>query len=163
SISVINRFTWKQWSVQLARQAKALDAVLEEAIANPRLVESLKELAANAGERDPGRYVPYFHFAKRLLRRTPQLWEEAERLEADVRFAAGLFMPFILLAIDGILGGLFHGLLTPAAWILLFAGTIGAILVLRALPSRRTREILYDQFLALCVLKYPTPPCVDAK
>jgi hypothetical protein len=103
---------------------------------------------------DPDRYAPYFHYAKRVVRREPAMWAEAERLEAEVRFAAGLFLPLVLLVLDGVLLSLWRH--QTAGWWLSAAAGTGVVAVLWAFPSRRSREVLYNQFLALAAL--PSPP-----
>jgi hypothetical protein len=127
SISIVSKLAGKQWFGRVERDAKAIDEVFELALGNPRLSKSLKELAEKCGVQDLGKYAPYFHFSKRLVRGSPELWVEVERLEAEVRFAAGLFVPCVVLAIDGAL----RGLSAPESWILFLVGIAGAALILR--------------------------------
>jgi hypothetical protein len=148
----MNRVTKSRWAPRLKAEADTLDEVFEEAIANPKLSMSLKELSKLYGERDPGRYAPFFHFAKRLVRKHPDMWAEAERLEAEIRFAAGLFLPFLLLFIDGLLLGPTH---KSSAWVLVVIGAFGASLMILAFPSKRVKEVLYNHFLALAILLDP--------
>lgn len=152
SIPLMNRVTKHWWVPKLKDEADTLDQILEEAIANPKLSTSLKELSKLYGERDPCRYAPFFHFAKRLVRKHPDMWAEAERLEAEIRFAAGLFLPFLLLLIDGLLLRPTH---KSSAWVLVIIGALGAGLVLFAFPSKRVKEVLYNHFLALAILLDP--------
>lgn len=151
SIPLMNILTKHRWAPKLKKEADTLDEVFEEAVANQKLSKSLKELSKLYGVRDPGHYAPYFHFAKRLVRKNPDMWTEAERLEAEIRFAAGLFLPFLLLLIDGISLGTAH----LGAWVLMVIGTLGAGIVAFAFPSRRVKEVLYNHFLALAILLDP--------
>lgn len=160
SISLMNRLTWKRWSSDLQAEAKEIDEVFKAALNNDALSQGLHRLAERCGERDPGRYAPYFHFAKRIVRGNPEYWSEAERLEAEVRFAAGLFVPFALLALDGLLRFTFSREFLPGL-LLLAVGITGATFIRRTFKTRRTKEVLYDQFLALSILLYP--PSKSAK
>lgn len=103
SINIMNVLTLHRWADQIKTQAAVLEPALTAAFANKQLTESLKTLAKGVDKCDPGRYAPYFHYAKRVVRREPAMWTEAERLEAEVRFAAGLFLPLVLLVLDGAL------------------------------------------------------------
>jgi len=154
SMSIMNVLTLHRWADRIKTEAAALEPALTAAFANKQLTESLKTLAKGFEKYDPGRYAPYFHYAKRVVRREPTMWAEAERLEAEVRFAAGLFLPLVLLVLDGALLSLWRQQ-TSGWWLFAAAGT-GVVAVLCAFPSRRSREVLYDQFLALAVL--PNPP-----
>jgi len=151
SIPFMNILTKHRWAPKLKEEADTLDQVFEEVIANQKLSTSLKKLSNLYGVRDPGHYAPYFHFAKRLVRKNPDMWTEAERLEAEIRFAAGLFFPFLLLLIDGIFLRATH----PQAWVLVVIGALGAGIVIFAFPSRRIKEVLYNHFLALAILLDP--------
>ena len=151
SIRLMNYLTWQRWAAPLRADAATLEKPFEDALANPVLCQSLKDLARDCGVRDPGHYAPFFHFAKRLVRGSASFWAEGERLEAEVRFGAGLLPPFVVLWIDGI----FRGFHTPASWILAVAGLAGAVLTVTTFPARRTKEVLYDQLLALALLNYP--------
>jgi hypothetical protein len=161
SITIMNRLTVHRWKPRLEREAAAVDELFAELIANSRLTESLKRLASLCSERDPARYAPYFHFAKRLIRTNNDLWAEAERLEAEVRFSAGLFFPFVVLALDGVLG-FFLGFSRPAASILILVGVAGVVIIIQSFPSRRAKEFLYDQFLALVMLRQGMPSSLES-
>jgi len=158
SIRIMNYFTWWKWGPTLSDDSKALEASFDEALHNPTLAAGLRQLAKRCDKRDPGQYAPFFHFAKRIVRGSPDFWNEAERLEAEVRFAAGLFIPFVVFAADGVA----RKLATPAAWLLLIAGVIGAVTILLTFPSRRAKEVLYNQLLALAVLLYQAEPSAGA-
>jgi len=151
SIPLMNILTKDSWAPKLKKEAEILDQVFEEAITNQKLSKSLKELSEFYGVRDPGHYAPYFHFAKRLVRKYPDMWTEAERLEAEIRFAAGMFLPFLLLLVDGML----LRAKRPEAWALTVIGALGAGIVSLAFPSRRVKEVLYNHFLALAILLDP--------
>jgi len=151
SLGALNHLTWRRWSVVFVHQTKAFNGVFEVALANAQLTQALNEFSSHYEKHHPGKYAPYFPLAKRLIRRNSELWAEAERLEAEVRFTAGLFFPFIVLSLDGIA----RGLSTPGAWVLLALGASGAVIVLRTFPPRRSSEVLYVQLLALTLLLYP--------
>jgi hypothetical protein len=153
SIRIMNVLTLGRWADQIKAEAEALEPALTAAFANKQLTESLKKLAEDLNKYDPGRYAPYFHYAKRVVRREPAMWAEAERLEAEVRFAAGLFLPLVLLMLDGVLLSLWRQ--QTAGWWLFAAAGTGVVAVRWTFPSRRSREVLYDQFLALVVLSSP--------
>lgn len=152
SIPLMNRVTNRAWSGRLKKEIGALNGIFEAAIANKNLSTSLKDLAELHGSNDPGHYAPYFHFAKRLVRQYPDMWVEAERLEAEVRFVAGLFIPFLLLLADGLL-------LRPTAWVLVLIGAGGAVVLASCFPSRRIKEVVYNHYLALAVLLCPVHKC----
>jgi hypothetical protein len=158
SIRLMNMLTHRFWSGRLEKEAKALEEVFDSALANPALSRSLKELSGGYPPRDPGRYAPYFHFARRLVRTNPQMWAEAERLEAEVRLAAGLFIPFLVVSLV-VIWRWFAS--KPAPWTFAAASAAGAATVLAAFPSRRCREVLYDQMLALTILLYPPTGTAD--
>jgi hypothetical protein len=152
SIPVMNRLTWQRWAPRLRREAEALERPLKSAIANDELFSALRDMAPS-DEIDPRHYAPYFPFAKRVIRTKPELWAEAERLEAEARFTAGLLLPFAALALDGIA----HGILRHwHSGILLFvAGVAGGGVSFWTFPSRRINEITYGHLLALTALLYP--------
>ncbi len=149
SIRILNLLTLRSWKDRVRHEAAALAPALEAALNDPILTNALQQLPCE-NERDPGYFAPYFHFAKRLIRRNPELWTEAERLEAEVRFVAGLFIPFLVVLTDGIALTFAS---VPEAWTLIILGFIGAVVVLLAFPERRSREVLYDQLLALVSLR----------
>jgi hypothetical protein len=152
SIRLMSIITLRVWSGRLAREAKALESILDTAVANPLLSDSLKELARGYEKSNPCHYAPYFHFAKRLIRQYPDMWAEAERSEAEIRFVAGLFLPLLLILLDGVLLCFYQ----PKAWVLIAVGALGAGVVVYSFPLRRTREVLYDQLLALIILLNPS-------
>jgi hypothetical protein len=154
SIRILNILTLRVWKDRVRREAAALAPALEQAVNDPTLTKALQELHkpedhGGGRGRDPGQFAPYFHFAKRLIRRHPELWTEAERLEAEVRLVAGLFIPFLVLLADGVI----LTRVVPEAWTLIPVGLLGASVVLIAFPERRAREVLYDQLLAIVSLR----------
>lgn len=153
SIGIMARLTRRRWESHLERQSAVLEKVLEASLANPGLAASLHALVPMYGKDNVGRHAPFFHFAKRLIRTDPDLWVEAERFEAEVRFAAGLFIPLLLLGIDGVV----LAFTTPGGWILIIAGFGGAAILFSTFAARRTKEVLYDHFLALVILSYRHP------
>jgi hypothetical protein len=184
SIDIMNALTLRRWTKRIGEEAEALEPALTDALANRPLTESLKKLAEYTTKYyrtkyGPGKYAPYFHYAKRLLRRDPRMWAEVERLEAEARFTAGLFVPLVMLFLDGILlsqwgriegwwrttGG--HAVLQLTYWEqvivgrgLMVAAGIGVATVYMAFPERRRREVLYVQLLALAALAKP-PANID--
>lgn len=151
SIPLMQHLTRGRWVPQLVKEAAVLDPIFETALGDASLTTSLKDLAQLRKDGDPGHLAKYFHFAKRIVRNRPELWVEAERLEAEMRFLAGLFVPFVLLFLDGAI----LLILSQNAWALTAIGAGGAAVILYAFPSRRVKEVRYDYFLALVALKYP--------
>jgi hypothetical protein len=156
SVNLMQRLTWRRWVPRVHRDAEALSEVLTSAIANASLTRSLIAVAVTRGPRDPGRHAPYYHFLKRLVRTRQELWTEAERLEAEARFAAGLFLPSLVYVVDGIL----WRQVSAASWVFILAGSLTAMLVLLTFPSRRAKEMLYVQYLGLAILLYREQPVV---
>lgn len=153
SIDLISSITLRRWKDRVRRGSNTLSAAIEETINDPKLVDALKTIADAAPDHAVGKWAPYFQFAKRLVRTRPELWVEAERLEAEVRLMAGLFIPFVILAIAG---GLRMPLHFRSAILLVGAGAIGALIVYRRFPERRVKETVYVQLLALVALRKPT-------
>jgi hypothetical protein len=151
SIELMNLLTAHRWVDRVKGQSTHLSGAIEDAIDNQKLVAALKNIPGLGDGRGVSKCAPYFHFAKRIIRTRPELWVEAERLEAEVRLAAGLFVPFLVLAVDGVLR-IPNGV--AAALVLLFTGVAGAAIVFFAFPDRRVKEVLYDQLLALIALRY---------
>jgi hypothetical protein len=153
SIDLISLMTSHRWINRVQQHSQNLSAAIEEAICNQKLVEALKAIADMAAEHGVSKCAPYFQFAKRVVRTRPELWVEAERLEAEIRLVAGLFVPFVVLAIAG---GLRMLLDVRGALVLVAVGVIGAAIVYRRFPDRRIKEALYDQLLALIALRKST-------
>jgi len=142
------------WKDRLKRQATCLGQTFETALNRPYLCNSLKILSEKLGSNEPGTYAPYFHFAKRLVRGDVALYREVERLEAEIRFAAGLFLPFVLLFGDGIWMVVVH---RNAGWTIAIISLAAATTVFATFPSRRIREVIYNHYLALVALCHPAP------
>lgn len=150
SIDLISLMTSRRWLNRVEQHSEKLSAAIEESIDNHKLVEALKSIADLAAEHGVSKCAPYFQFAKRVVRTRPELWVEAERLEAEIRLMAGLLVPFVILAIAGVLRMLLD---IRGALLLVAAGVIGAVTVYRTFPERRIKEALYDQLLALIALR----------
>ncbi|MEO8382953.1 MAG: hypothetical protein ABI779_25070 [Acidobacteriota bacterium] len=150
SLELMNVLTSHKWVGRVSHQASELSKILELAINDEHLATALKAVSKLSDGRGVSECAPYFHFAKRVIRTRPELWVEAERLEAEVRLAAGLFIPFIVLVIDGVVR-ISHGV--ASALVLLLVGLAGATIVFHTFPERRIKEVLYDQLLAIIALR----------
>ncbi len=153
SIELMNILTAHRWVARVRKESELLAPALESAINDDEVVSALKELARLGSPRGVGSCSPYFHFAKRVIRTRPELWVEAERLEAEIRLGAGLFVPFLLLAFGGLLR-ICEGF---PSFVLIGIGTCGATIIIRTFPTRRVKEVLHDHFLALIALRHPNP------
>lgn len=153
SMDLLSSITWRRWSNRVHQRSNTLSAALEEAIGNPVVVDALRSIADASADHAVGKWAPYFQFAKRSLRLRHELWVEAERLEAEIRLMAGLFIPCVILAIAG---GLRMPLHFRSATLLIAAGALGALTVYLRFPERRVKETVYVQLLALVALRRPT-------
>jgi hypothetical protein len=151
SIELMNRLTARRWTSRLRAQIGELEPSLARAINDEMLVKALQKISSERDRRGVGACAPYFHFAKRIVRTEPELWVEAERLEAEVRLAAGLFVPFSLFAFDGGLRYIMGS--DPTDLSLVALGLTGAATIYFAFPERRVKEVLYDYLLALVALR----------
>jgi hypothetical protein len=151
AIPVMQAITKERWTHHLRREAEILGPSLEAALGDESLVKSLRELA-EINKRDPGHHAPFFHLVKRLIRQHPELWVEVERLEAEIRLLAGLFLPFLLLLLDGLLCFIAG---QAGWWTLMALGAGGAGVILYVFPGRRVKEVRHAYFLALVALKFP--------
>lgn len=154
SMRVLQHLTRRWWKDKLKQQAECLQQTFETALNRPYLCDALKTLSKKLGPTEPGTYAPYFHFAKRLVRSHLPLYREVERLEAEIRFAAGLFIPFGLLFIDGIW---MVAARSDAGWTVATISLIAAVIIFVTFPSRRIREVIYNYYLALVALSHPPP------
>lgn len=151
SIDLINMLTWRWWGERLKREVARFAEPFRTALGDDVLAAALTKAESDSHKLGVTTCAPYFHFAKRIVRTRPELWVEAERLEAEVRLAAGLLIPFVVLAVDGV-----FRLCHPAAGIiLLIVGVSGATIVLTTFPERRVKEVVYDHLLALVALRQP--------
>jgi hypothetical protein len=151
AISILQFLTKRWWASRLTKKAEVLNPILEECVNNQKLCEGLKDIYGNTSMGHVAGYAPYFNFAKRIIRNgNPQLWPDAERLEAELRFSAGLFIPFFVLMING----LFLIKHPPFGWILFVFATAGCIVLLITFPRRRIREILHVYIMAIITLSY---------
>ena len=152
SIRLLQALTGSRWRRMVSDYSASVGGELRASLADKQLVEALEESTAMLGETHLYRIAPLFPYAKRLVRPYDSLREEAERLEAEVRFTAGLFPPLVLLAIAS--GSLAYRLsltwLLPATIALAFS-----VVVFLAFPDRRVKEVLYVYYLALVALKSP--------
>ena len=151
SIEIMNRLTARRWVSRVSSQIRQLEPSMKAAINDDTLVAALQEISAGRDRHGVGSCAPYFHYAKRIIRTEPELWVEAERLEAEVRLAAGLFVPFCALGIDGFARYLMSGGVSPL--LLIALGSVGAVTIYMSFPERRIKEVLYDHLLALIALR----------
>jgi hypothetical protein len=149
SIDLISFMTSHRWVNRVQQHSQRLSFAMEEAINDQKIVEALKAVAELGADRGVSKWAPYFQFAKRLVRTRPELWVEAESLEAEIRLMAGLFVPFVVLAVAGGLRMLLH---FRSALVLVAVGVLGAATVYRTFPERRIKEVLYDQLLAFIAI-----------
>jgi len=152
SIELMNILTSHRWVNRVELHSQELARAMDAAIKDEMFVTALGAIAKMANDRGVSRCATYFQFSKRFVRTRPELWIEAERLEAEVRLAAGLFVPFIVLAFAGAVRGIHDA---PVALALTGFGLVGAVVVLRTFPDRRIKEVLYDQLLAIIALRGP--------
>jgi hypothetical protein len=82
SIELMNRLTAKLWVNRVKTQVGALEQSLATAINDDERVAALQKISSSRDRHGVGSCAPYFHFAKRIIRTEPELWVEAERLEA---------------------------------------------------------------------------------
>ncbi|HEU0300181.1 MAG TPA: hypothetical protein VFR37_12020 [Longimicrobium sp.] len=145
--------TSRVWVHKLEARARNLNSSIARYLKDDDLEGDLCKVAESLEPLEVGRHATYFHYAKRLVRgSSPALWAEAERLEAEIRFTAGLLLPFTLLTIDGIYAAISTASLLAGGFALVaFAGAAAA---LSAFPSRRLREVLYVYLMAIIVLKH---------
>jgi hypothetical protein len=102
SVRLLEILTWFRWQPKLKARASIFNAAMERAIDDATLCKALNDMADSQGMGELSTHAPYFHFAKRVVRSSnPASWAEAERMEAEIRFAAGLFVPFGVFFFDG--------------------------------------------------------------
>jgi hypothetical protein len=161
AINLLQRITKPWWVRTLSKKSEALNPVFEACLDYPELCTALKDVYVTASMGHITGYAPYFSFAKRIIRNgnTP-LWSDAERLEAETRFSAGLFIPFCVLAINGLLL-IRH---QPFGWILTVTSLFGCLVILLTFPRRRIREVLHIYTMAIVTLRYkPANPSSKAE
>jgi hypothetical protein len=165
AVKLCQGMTSRRWSDKLRSRTADLNPAIERYLRDCKLAADLGKLAGTLEENEPGRCAPYFHYAKRLIRaNSSALWSETERLEAEIRFTAGLLVPLAALAFDGLYAAVFQPAFLPAG-VSLLAG-VGAVAVVRAFPSRRVREVQYVYLMAIIVLKgsyLPRPDGPDSE
>lgn len=62
---------------------------------------------------------------------------------------AGIFIPLILLVIDGV------GVDSYSGYVLAVVSGMGLLIILLTFPQRTLREVIYNYHMALIVLHYP--------
>lgn len=158
SIGLLEWITRTKWTKMLQEKVPYLEKPLEKAVGDADFQAALQSLASTYKATDLTPHAPYFHFAKRLVRANNSgLWADAERMEAELRFAAGLCIPFCLFIFDG----LFFP--KPFGYVLSVISLCGLAAVIARFPSRRVKEVLMDYLLALIVLKYNKAPIAESK
>jgi hypothetical protein len=151
SISILQILTFPFWAEKLKKRAEKLETVIGGALNNKDVCDSLEEEAKLRPKFEVAHNAPYFAFAKRLIQNgNPTLWTGTERMEAELRFMAGIFIPLILLFIDGI------RLASYSGYVLAAVSGIGVLIILQSFPKRRIREVIYNYHMALIVLHYPS-------
>ncbi len=151
SISILQILTFPFWAEQLKKRVEKLETTLGKALDNIDVSESLQEEVKLRSKFEVAHNAPYFAFAKRLIQNgNPALWTSTERMEAELRFMAGIFITLILLFVDGI------RIASSSGYVLAVISGIGLLIILLSFPTRRIREVVYDYHMALIVLHYPT-------
>jgi hypothetical protein len=146
SIRLVQSITKHWWAEKLKKRAKVFEAAIKTALKDKELCETIE---ADAKSERITSLAPYFHFVKRIVRSGPPvLWAESERMEADIRFAVGIFVPLLIFVVDGLWLASLSGL------ILAVVSGIGAFIIIATFPSRRIREVINNYYLALVVLRY---------
>jgi hypothetical protein len=152
AVKLCSRLTSRLWSDKLRARTADLDPMIARYFGDRELGIDLGKLAGTLSKNETGRYAPYFHYAKRLIRaNSSALWSATERLEAEIRFTAGLLVPFAALAFDGLYAAVFQPAFLSVG-VSLLAG-VGAVAAVRAFPSRKVREVQYVYLMAIIVLK----------
>lgn len=154
AIRIVNRLTGKRWRDRLAESIRELHKVLASLLRPPELEASiLAEVANRADDRGISRPAPLFHYAKRLVRAAnPELWAEAERTEAEIRLAAGLLLPALLFAIDGVWWWWLGRGTSTTSSVLVFGSLLVFVATLTSVKERRIREIVFVHYMAILVL-----------
>src|SRR5262245_43205857 len=146
SIGLLNNLTKRWWAAKLTKQAETLSRILEECLNYPELCAALKDVYGSHSVGHVSGIAAYVNFAKRIVRNgNPVLLADAERLEAEMRFSAGLFIPFCVLAFNGLLSvrsGHF-------GWMLLVISLCSCSIILYTFPRRRIREVLHVYTMAI--------------
>jgi hypothetical protein len=151
SISILQIITFPFWAEKLKKRAKELEKALEVALKNDTVCQSLEAEARLRSKFEVAHNAPYFAFAKRLIQNgNPSLWTGTERMEAELRFMAGIFIPLILLFFDGI------RIASSSGYVLAVVSGIGILIILQFFPTRRIREVIYNYQMALIVIHYPS-------
>jgi hypothetical protein len=155
SISILQILTFPFWAEKLKKRVEKLEetlgAALKNDLGNDDVCKSLKAEACLRSRFEVARNAPYFAFAKRLIQNgNPSLWTGTERIEAELRFMAGIFLPLILLFLDGV------RIASNSGYALATVSGVGVLIILLSFPTRRIREVVYNYHMALIVLHYPS-------
>jgi hypothetical protein len=146
SIRILHTLTKRSWAEKLRLRTTVIEPTIKSALNDEELCKAIE---ANAKAERISSLAPYFHFAKRIVRSGPPvLWAESERMEADIRFAAGIFVPLLVFIVDGL------WLWSLSGSVLAAISGVGAFVIIVTFPSRRIREVVYNYYLALIVLRY---------
>jgi hypothetical protein len=150
SISALQLLTFPFWAKKLKSRSQGLEKALRSALNDHALCQTLEAEAAQRAKYEVANAAPYFLFAKRIIHHgNPSLWTGAERMEAELRFVAGIFVPLLVLFCDGM------WMRSTFGYVLAVVSGLAAIVVLITFPTRRIREVIYDYQMALIALKYP--------
>lgn len=158
SISILQFLTFPFWAEKLKKRARKLEEALGVALKNDNVCQSIEAEARLRSKFEVAYNAPYFAFAKRLIQNgNPALWTGTERMEAELRFMAGIFIPLILLFIDGV------RIASSSGYTLAMVSGLGVLIILQSFPTRRIREVVYNYQMALIVLHYPSASLNTAK
>ncbi len=153
SIGMIHIFTKAFWTEKLGRQAAVLEKHILAALNDEALCDSLKIEAGFYNKYTLNYQAPYFGFVKRIIKMgNPTLYSEAERLEAEIKFSTGIFVPLLLFVTDGIWIWYSFGLIS--GFVISMTAFLGVLIILLTFPNRRIKEVTYTYYLALILLQY---------
>lgn len=151
SITIMQFLTFPLWAKKLKKRARNLEAALKVALKNEEVCKGLEEEAKLRSKIEVAHNAPYFVFSKRLIQNgNSTLWTGTERMEAELRFMSGIFIPLIMLSVDGIF------MSSNLGRLLSLVTGLGFLIILASFPSRRIKEVIYNYHMALIVLHYPS-------
>ncbi len=144
--------TARWWKERLRKRSEKLKGILKDAVDDPKRFEKLELWSTFLGKSDASHCAPFFHYTKRVARAgDATLREDSERIEAELRFISGLFLPLLLFAVEGcLIATSAHNPLL--GWTLVLVCVVGIVFVFWAFPERRIREVEINYMLAIMAL-----------
>jgi hypothetical protein len=153
AIRFMNTLTRRWWASKLKKRTRALDGAITQHLemVDPILLRCLQNEPLSRSKGGVSDAARYFHFIKRVVRSGPAtLWAEAERLEAEIRFVAGLVFPLMLFTIDGLWMAF-----SSEPWIgssMLAISLLSLLIIFLEYPGRRIGEVIYVYYLGLIIM-----------